>query len=380
VLRVLVDVTAVPVDRRGVGRYVDSLLPALVEVGVGVQAICQRRDREYYATLTGAEPVLAPKAIERRPVRLGWEQLGLARAAAKAAPDVLHCPHYTMPAVIGLATVVTLHDATFFTEPELHTRTKAPFFRTATRLALRRAARCVVDSQASADELIRVAGANPAKLQVAHLGVDTSVFGPTSSAAQAEVRARLGLPDGSTYIAFLGTLEPRKNVPALVRAWIASCRDRIDPPALVIAGGSGWDRDIDAAVAQVPASLRLIRPGYLPVEQLAPFLGGALVVAYPSLGEGFGLPVLEAMACGAPVLTTRRLALPEVGGDAVAYAEPTVAGLAAALTELLDDPAQRARLTAAGPIRAAGFSWRACALAHLSAYEQAVRVAGLAHG
>jgi glycosyltransferase involved in cell wall biosynthesis len=380
VLRVLVDVTAVPVDRRGVGRYVDSLLPALVEIGVAVQAICQRRDGEHYATLTGVEPVLAPKAIERRPVRLGWEQVGLARAAAKAAPDVLHCPHYTMPALVRVPTVVTLHDATFFTEPELHTRTKAPFFRAATRLALRRAARCVVDSQASADELIRVAGANAAKLQVAHLGVDTSVFRPTSSDAQAQVRARLGLPAGSGYIAFLGTLEPRKNVPALVRAWIASCRDRVDPPALVIAGGSGWDHDIDAAVAQVPPSLRLIRPGYLPVDQLAPLLGGALVVAYPSLGEGFGLPVLEAMACGAPVLTTRRLALPEVGGDAVAYAEPTVAALAAALTELLDDPAQRARLAAAGPIRAAGFSWRACAQAHLSAYEQAVRVAGIARG
>ena len=111
----------------------------------------------------------------------------------------------------------------------------------------------------------------------------------------------------------------------------------------------------------------MIRPGYLPVEQLAPLLGGAQVVAYPSLGEGFGLPVLEAMACGATVLTTRRLALPEVGGDAVAYTEPDAASIASALKQLLDDPAERQRLGEAAIKRAAGFTWDACAEAHIDA-------------
>jgi glycosyltransferase involved in cell wall biosynthesis len=383
VLRVLVDVTAVPADRGGVGRYVDNLLPALVDLGVDVRAICQRRDADHYATLTRAEPLLGPKAIEARPARLAWEQAGLPSAAARLAPDVLHCPHYTMPVWRRVPTVVTLHDATFFTEPELHTRTKAPFFRSATRLALRRAAGCVVDSQASADELIRVAGASPAKLQVAHLGVDQSVFAPTGAAAQASVRSRIELADGQDYIAFLGTLEPRKNLPVLIRAWIAACRDRPDPPALVLAGGAGWDNDIDAAIAEVPPQLRLIRPGYLPIDLLAAFLGGAMLMVYPSLGEGFGLPVLEGMACGVAVLTTRRLAIPEVGGDAVAYAEPSVADLAAKLSELLDDPNQRAALAQAGLARSAGFSWKACAEAHIDAYERAVRVTKVtraAHG
>jgi glycosyltransferase involved in cell wall biosynthesis len=126
---------------------------------------------------------------------------------------------------------------------------------------------------------------------------------------------------------------------------------------------------VDRAAAEVPTGHELRRPGYLPLELLAGFLGAAEVVAYPSLGEGFGLPVLEAMACGAPVLTTRLLALPEVGGDAVAYTEPTPEAIAEALQELLADPARRAQLAEAGRARAAQFDWRASARAHLAVYE-----------
>ncbi|HEV2886057.1 MAG TPA: glycosyltransferase, partial [Jatrophihabitans sp.] len=141
---------------------------------------------------------------------------------------------------------------------------------------------------------------------------------------------------------------------------------------LVLAGGRGWDDAIDEAVAAVPAGLTLLRPGYLPLADLPGLLGAATVVAYPSLGEGFGLPVLEGMACGAAVLTTRRLALPEVGGDAVAYTEPDDASIADALSWLLADPELREQLGQAGLARAARFSWAACAEAHLRAYELAL--------
>jgi glycosyltransferase involved in cell wall biosynthesis len=185
------------------------------------------------------------------------------------------------------------------------------------------------------------------------------------------VQARLGLA-GQPYIAFLGMLEPRKNVPGLVRGWVKAVADRADAPALVLAGGTGWDDTIDAAISEVPSHLRVLRPGYLRFTDLPGFLGGALLVAYPSHGEGFGLPVLEAMACGAPVLTTQRLSRPEVGGDAVAYTEPDPDSIATALTALLDDPARRAALGEAGHQRSLEFTWAHSAEAHLASYARAL--------
>ena len=129
---------------------------------------------------------------------------------------------------------------------------------------------------------------------------------------------------------------------------------------------------VDGGIAQVPSHLRVLRPGYLRFTDLPGYLGGAVVVAYPSHGEGFGLPVLEAMACGAPVLTTRRLSLPEVGGDAVAYTEPDADAIGVALRALLDDPDRRAALGAAGQERSLQFTWEASAEAHLAAFRRAL--------
>jgi glycosyltransferase involved in cell wall biosynthesis len=370
--RLLVDATAIPADLRGVGRYLDRLVPALVRAGVDVTAVAQQRDRSHFESL-GARCVPGVSVPEGRPARLAWEQYALPSIVARVAPDVLHSPHYTHPLRWRGPLVVTVHDATFFSNPEWHTRAKAPFFRAATRLALRRADVCVVASQATADELTSRLGTAPERLQVAHLGVDTELFHPQPADVRQRVRASIGLAPDEEFVAFLGTLEPRKNVPALIRGWVAACGGRRNPPTLVLAGGAGWDTELDAAVAAVPAGLRLLRAGYVPLEDLPGLLSAATVVSYPSLGEGFGLPVLEAMACGAAVLTTRRLSLPEVGGDAVAYTEPDDAAIGQALSRLLDQPELRAQLGRAGHARAAGFTWDACARAHLRAYETAIR-------
>jgi glycosyltransferase involved in cell wall biosynthesis len=370
--RVLVDATAVPADRGGVGRYVDGLLAALAAQGADLAIVCQRADAERYARMAGtAEVVPGPAAIAHRPARLAWEQTGLPLVAAQVGAQVLHSPHYTMPLRCPVPVVVTLHDATFFTEPQMHSSVKGTFFRSATRTALRRAARAVTPSQATRKELVRVLDADPTKIDVAPHGVDQGTFHLPTEAEKARVQARLGLA-GQSYIAFLGMLEPRKNVPGLIRGWVKACAGRELTPALVLAGGSGWDDTIDAVIAEVPSSLRVLRPGYLRFTDLPGYLGGAVLVAYPSHGEGFGLPVLEAMACGAPVLTTPRLSLPEVGGDAVAYTEPDPDSIAASLSALLDDPDRRAALGAAGHERSLEFTWAASAEAHLAAYARAL--------
>ena len=366
----VVDATAVPPDRGGVGRYVDELLPALVQEGADLAVVVQAHDVEHYrALLPGVDLLAGPPAIARAAVRFAWEQAGLPALVRRSRADVLHSPHYTMPLAAGVPVVTTLHDATFFTHPDVHLPVKRHFFRTWTRISLRRARRCVTPSAATRDELVRVAGARADRVDVAHLGVDAARFHVPSGAERAAVREHLGL--AGRYVAFLGTIEPRKNAANLVRGWVQAVAGTDDPPALVLAGGRGWDDEIDRAAAEVPAGLTLLRPGYLPLDLLAGLLGDAEVVAYPSLGEGFGLPVLEAMACGAAVLTTRRLSLPEVGGDAVAYTEPDAAAIAAALFGLLADPARRRELGEAARVRAAGFDWRSCARAHLASYAAA---------
>ena len=366
----VVDATAVPADRGGVGRYVDELLPALVEEGADLAVVVQSHDVAHYrALLPGVEVLPAPGAIARASTRFAWEQVGLPTLVRRSRADVLHSPHYTMPLAAGVPVVATLHDATFFTHPDVHLPVKRRFFRTWTRISLRRASRCVTPSAATRDELVRVAGARADRIDVAHLGVDARRFHVPSDAERAAVREHLGV--AGRYVAFLGTIEPRKNAAALVRGWVQAVEGTDDPPALVLAGGRGWDDEIDRAVAEVPTGLTLLRPGYLPLELLAGLLGDAEVVAYPSLGEGFGLPVLEAMACGAPVLTTRILSLPEVGGDAVAYTEPDAGSIGAALADLLGDPVRRQSLGEAARVRAAQFDWRACARAHLASYASA---------
>lgn len=369
--RVLIDATAVPANRGGVGRYIDQLIPALDGLGADFAVVCQERDAEHYGKLApSGDVVAAPGPIDRRPARLAWEQVGLPRLAERVGARILHCPHYTLPLRSPVPVVTTLHDATFFTHPDVHQPVKRAFFRSWTHMSLRRSARCVVPSQATLDELARVTGDVRGQVDVAHHGVDPAVFSAPTAAQRAAAHEHLGLRS-SSYVAFLGTIEPRKNVPYLIEGWRRAVEGLDDPPALVVAGGRGWDTRIDEALAHVPDHLEVLLPGYLPLNLLSGFLGGAEVVAYPSLGEGFGLPVLEAMACGAPVLTTTSLALPEVGGDAVEYTDPTAAGIAARLGALLAESARRRELSAAAIRRAGTFTWAACAERHLRTYARA---------
>jgi glycosyltransferase involved in cell wall biosynthesis len=380
---VVLDATAVPMDRGGVGRYVDGLVAATVALGEDPVVVCTDRDAATFGAMGVREVVPAHAASGSRPARLVWEQVGLPRLVGRLGGDVVHSPHYTMPGLAGFppggrpaARVVTLHDATFFTDPQWHLAVKSVAFRVATRRALSGADRCLVPSTATLVELTRlVPAADPRRVRVVPHGVDRRTFRPPTEGEVDAFARRHGLV-GRRWIAFLGTVEPRKNVGGLIRGWVrAFAADAAgDPgaaPALVLAGGSGWDDSVAPALETVPHAMTVLRPGYLPLGDLPALLGGAEVVAYPSLGEGFGLPVLEAMACGGCVLTTRRLSLPEVGGDAVEYCEPDPSAIAAALRLLLDDDARRARLRREAPVRAASFSWRSSAEAHLRVWHEA---------
>ena len=369
-MHVLMDTTVATVDRAGVGRYIDEIAHALSERDLDLTLVCHQRDVEHYRrSVPRARLIAAPRAIDRRPVRLLWEQTVLPLLIRRSGADVVLSPHYTMPLLSPRPVVVTLHDATFFTHPEVHERSKRYFFRFWTRTSLRRARGVLTPSQATRAELIRLLGQRAEHVVVAPLGVNAAQFHLPSPEETHSIRRLLGL--SQPYVAFLGTIEPRKNLESLIRGWVELCAGREVPPALVLAGKEGWGPSLDAAASEVPPGLVLLRPGYLPLEALAGFLGGAEVVVYPSLGEGFGLPVLEAMSCGAAVLTTGRLSLPEVGGDVVAYCEPDPSSIASGLRRLLDEPGELDRLRAGATARASLFSWAACAKTHHEVFESA---------
>ncbi|WP_067781746.1 glycosyltransferase family 4 protein [Actinomyces vulturis] len=379
-MKILFDATAIPANLGGVGRYVDDLVPELAQAGVHLTMAVQQRDVEHFKhKVPQARLITVPGFLKSRAARIAWEQVGLPELVSRIKPDVLHCPHYTFPAAIrgpkalgGIPLTVTAHDATFFSHPQAHSPLKKHFFSHAIRRCVAYADSIIVPSQATRDEILRYVGGNESDFTIAYHGVDRSVFHPVSDNDRSRVRASLGLAD-RPYIGFLGTLEPRKNVPALIHAWVQAFHDDPHAPVLVLAGGKGWDHDIEPALTTVPSHMTVMQPGYLPLGDLPGFLSGCEVLAYPSIGEGFGLPVLEAMACGAAVLTTPILSLPEVGGNAVAYSNPDAASLSKELLSLHHDPERRQNLAQAAQERAKTFTWQRSALAHVQAYEHALR-------
>jgi glycosyltransferase involved in cell wall biosynthesis len=372
-LTVLVDGTAVPRELGGVGRYVEGVVSHLTDPALDVHLVVRPVHAEHFrAVAPDATVHTAPAWTDSVPLRFLWEQTGLPALGRRIGAQVLHSPHYTFPFGWRGGSVVTLHDATFFSNPEWHSRLKRTFFTWWSRRSLRSRPVVVVPSAATATEAARVVSGIRADVRVAPLGVDRAVFHEPSTAEVEDARIAATLPEGAPWIAFLGTIEPRKNVTALLDAYATVRASRAaagsDTPWLVLSGARGWDESAIARLDALQPDDHVIEAGYLPLEDLSGYLGGAEFVVYPSLGEGFGLPVVEAMASGACVLTTRRLSLPEVGGDAAVYTEPSAPALAEAMAALLDDPALVASHRVAALARAGVFTWQATAAVHVDAY------------
>ena len=359
-MRVALDVSAVPEKPVGAGVYVLRLAETLAtREEVDLLLVSRRDDGERWQAL-GDVAAVVPSP---RPARLAWEQT----LALRIEADVWHGPHYTMPLLRRGPTVVTLHDTTLLEHPEWHERGKVLYFGAMIRAAARRADVLVAVSHHTARRFASVLHPRQAVV-VAHLGVDTDRFrpeGPDDDALLAGVGAR------PPFVAFAGTLEPRKDVPSLVRAF-----DRLADPSLqlVIAGGRGWGADeIDASVAASPSGDRILRPGYVDDAVVPALFRRAAAVAYPSLEEGFGLPALEALACGAALVTTTGSAMEDVVDDAAVLVPPADdAALADALRRVLAGGPDVERLRRRGPEVAARYTWEACADAHVDAYRRAV--------
>jgi glycosyltransferase involved in cell wall biosynthesis len=372
-VRVLLDVSAVPDQPVGAGVYTINIAEGLdASADVDLHLLARTGD-ERWDTLT-PNATVHPEAPVRRPLRLAWEQVGAPRLAKEVRPDVWHGPHYTLPLRSEGASVVTVHDLTFFDHPEWHERAKVLYFRRMIRAAVARADVVICVSAYTAQRLR--ANTEPAgDIVVVPHGVDHNRFTPNASDTERDADYALLRQHGiePPFLAFSGTMEPRKDIPTIVDGFARVARDAPDVK-LVLAGGDGWGIDaVRDAVAASRVSTRIVRPGYLKDDAVAALMRQATAIVYPSLEEGFGLPALETLACGTPLVTTYGSAIEEVVGDAALLIAPGDAdGLATQVRRVLREPGLADRLRAEGIARAATFTWERSVTGHLDAYRRAV--------
>jgi len=367
---VSLDVTAVPANPSGAGRYTIDLAAALSRRDdVRLTFVSRRNDAARWEALS-PEAVVVADAPGSRPMRLAWEQARLPRLLRGLQPPVQvhHSPHYTIPESSQLPTVVTVHDLTFFDHPEWHERGKVALFRRAIRVAARHAEAVVCVSRATADRLAELCPALGQVRVIPH-GVDLSRFTPDPGASD-DTAALAALGVREPFVAFVGTIEPRKDVPTLVKAF-----DRMAPNhpdlSLVLAGVDGWGaKEVNAAIAAAGHGDRVVRTGYVPDESVPSLLRRASAVAYPSLEEGFGLPALEALACGAPLVTTTGSAMEEMAAGSAMLVDPGDAdGLAGILDMLVRGDAGLDARRQRGLAVAARHTWEASGKAHAELYR-----------
>lgn len=283
--------------------------------------------------------------------------------------DITHFFNYIVPPVVGGKTVVTVHDMVIKAFPEtVRGRTKL-LLNTGLERSMKRADRIITDSDFSKSEIIKYYPAARDKLRVVYCGVDTTRFFPLDDPAAIDAVKRQHGIDGD-YFLYLGTLEPRKNLERLVRAYALLCESHPDAPLLVLAGGKGWlCEGLHETIQTLKMQDRVRFTEYLPGEQMCPLMNGATAFVFPSVYEGFGMPPLEAMACGVPVLTSTAASLPEVVGDCAVLVHPErIEEIADGLQRIWRDEPLRARLRENGPKRAAEFSWDSAARALMSVY------------
>jgi glycosyltransferase involved in cell wall biosynthesis len=297
-----------------------------------------------------------------------WTQLGLSTEMLVSPPDVLFVPSHVLPLLAPSRSVVVVYDVGHRFFPRAHRLTEWLYGEWAIRRHVRIATRLLTISEATKRDLVRLYGADPARIAVAYPAVEAR-FHPAADAEVARVHARYSL--GPRYVLHLGTIKPRKNLPRLIRAF---ARANLPPDTQLALGGTTTfgAGPVDQAIEEAGIGDRVRRLAYVPDAELPALYSGAACVAIVSLYEGFGMPALEALACGAPLVASNRGSLPEIVGEAGLVVDPLdVESIATGLERAVGDAAVRAALRTAGPQRAARFDWASAARVTRQVLEQA---------
>lgn len=360
--------------RRGVGTYLRGLVGSLVEEKGPEEIVLFHQEGAAVPEEWRSRPGVSAVALTRprRGVTL-WDQFTWPRALRRAGVDVFHSPFWTIPLLPASrsAVVQTIHDLT-----PIKMRGSVSFrneivFRTNFACA-KMARRVIVPSRATFSDAVSLAGISSSRIRVVPEGIDiTADMLAAADVALRSVRERFALT--GRYLLHTGGHDHVKNVAAAVKALGILIAAGFDLKLVVTAGEGSGTSELRSAALAAGVGSRLVLTGFVDRSDLVALYRGAAALVYPSRNEGFGLPVLEAMACGTPVVAARAGALPEVGGGACLYADPgDPAAFAAACSSLLNDDALARRMSEAGRVRAAGFTWKEAARRTLDVYRECV--------
>jgi alpha-1,3-rhamnosyl/mannosyltransferase len=375
----LIGLDAIPLTepRAGVGHYTYELARALADASPTDEFELAYPSTYSSINLEAREPL--PLNLKEARVRVGalgrrWWSAGLPRYASRRGFRLFHGTNYEVPLWGGATRVMTVHDLSLLSHPETHERRRVWRARRRLPLMARAADAVITPTEAVRREVCTRLRITPSKVFAVHEAA-RECFKPMDEREAADTLRELGI-DGGQFLLAVGTIEPRKNLATLVSAFEEVLRER---PAsglrLVVAGGRGWlSGPLFESLEKSPARARVVLAGYVLDEQLRALYSTCAAFVYPSLYEGFGLPPLEAMSCGAPVIAGNTPAVVEVSGGAARLFDPRDASqLARALLQLLDDDAARRALSEAGLRRAAQFSWQRTARATLDVYAEALK-------
>jgi glycosyltransferase involved in cell wall biosynthesis len=369
-VKIIIDARCVFRGKGGIGRYARGLLEALAWSDAPHDFIV------LFSSVAPPDDLDLPDRFETFGVPAGmidktWEQLHLPTALDQLGADLYFNPTFATPLLARCPCIAVVHDVVFERHPDLVTPGLRSYLARAARSTAKHAHLILTVSEFSKAEICDVYGVGPDRVRVIYNGIDPRFHPMELQPVRAQrLRQELQLPSDAPFLLYVGAIEPKKNVEALLRAY-AQVRDRM-PHKLVLAGGQGgmaWDPRPAIHELNLGDSVRL--SGYVPDERIVELMNAADGFVYPSLYEGFGLPPLEAMACGTPTLVADASSLPEVVGDAALKANPRdVEEMAEALLRLATDEELRSELARKGPQRAGEFTWARAGKELLRIFDQ----------
>ena len=357
-MNILVSAFGCDGGRSGIGRYLHEILPGLAS-GHEVQLLGDERDLQVFGPSLPLERTRVAAPWTGTLGNLVWQQTLLPRRARGSQVLFLPAANRRLPGACAIPTVGTVHDLSFLHIPDKYDGVHRLYHHQVLPRLIRRLTHVITVSQSSKRDILAFTGLAPERVSVIPNGVDTSRLGPLTT-GEAHRQLEGLLPTDRPYLVYVSRIEhPGKNHVRLIEAFARLKASQRLPHRLVLAGP---DREraaeVHAAAAASGCGEDILFPGFIPDDRLNALYAGAELAVYPSLYEGFGLPILESMACGAPVACADSSSLPEVAGDAADYFDPRASdSLAASLARLLDDAPRRQALRAAGLRRAQAFSW-----------------------